>query len=271
VAPSGNWTPPACWYAPKYTPAQFKKEREAVWAAGSTGSQWDLEQRQHYVEGKPYKNFNLGKTGKGYWWDSYVNEARLGDPSTMDCDKPTFWVDEGDPPPPNIPQAVTPEILARLAYAEIRVPGTDIELAPENNTTVNLPTWAWLDKATFKPVSVTASIPLLDIQATTTATPVSLRIEPGTKDAELHPPSGECTIKANGSIGTPYTNGTADKTPPCGLTYLHSSGNGTYKLQATITWKINWTGTGSAGGNLPDGTFGNSQNITVQEIQSINR
>ncbi|MEV8309927.1 hypothetical protein AB0P36_21880 [Streptomyces flavidovirens] len=270
VAAVGNWTPPACWYAPKYTPAQFKKYVEPIWAAESTGAQWDLEQRKRYVDGEPYKDFNADKAGKGYWWDSYINEARIGEPGALACDKPTFWVDNGDPPPADVPEAVTPEILAHLAYAEVRVPDTEIELAPKANTKVNLPTWAWLDKAEFNAVSVTASVPVLNIQATATATPVSLKIEPGTKDAALHPASGECPIQ-DGSIGVPYTQGSADQTPPCGLTYLRSSGDGTYKLQATITWKMHWTGTGGAGGDLPDGTFGTTQNITVQEIQAINR
>nr|WP_251018011.1 hypothetical protein [Streptomyces sp. ISL-1] len=270
VAPAANWTPPACWYAPTYTPAQFKKEREAAWVVDSTGSQWDTEQRKRYVEGEPYKNFNLDKAGKGYWWTSYPNESYP--PGWDACDKETFWVGTGEPPPADAPQAVTPEILAQLAYAEIRVPGTKVELAPQAVTKVNLPTWAWLDQAEFKPVSVTASVPVLNIQATTTATPVSLKIEPGTTDAQLHPASGECPINADGSIGTPYTKGSGNKTPPCGLTYLRASADAPYKLQATITWKIHWTGTGIAGQQpLPDGTFGSTQDITVQEIQAINR
>lgn len=269
LAPQGNWTPPACWYAPKYSPAQFKAYVEPIWAAESTGYEWDAAQRKRYVEGEPYKDFNMDKAGKGYWWDSYTNESYP--PGWDACTKPFFWVDTGTPPPADVPEAITPEILAHLAYAEIRVPDTEIELAPQAVTKVNLPTWAWLDKAEFKPVSVTASVPVLGIQATTTATPISLKIEPGTKDTQLHPASGECPINADGSIGTPYTKGSGNKTPPCGLTYLRASANGPYKLQATITWKIHWTGTGVPGGDLPDGTFGNAQDITVQEIQSINR
>jgi enoyl reductase len=267
VAPAGNWTPPACWYAPKYTPEQLKKEREATWSAESTGYEWDQEQREHYVEGKPYKDFNMKKAGKGYWWDSYVNESF---PTGWDsCKRPPFWVDKGDPPP-DVPNVVTPKILAGLAYAEIRVPDTDIDMAPAQAQKVNLPTWAWLDKAEFKPVSVTASVPVLDIKATTTATPVSMRIEPGTKDAKLHPASGKCPISKDGSIGTPYKKGNADKTPPCGLTYLRASGDTPYKLKATVTWEIDWKGSGGAGGDLPDGTFGTTQNVTVQEVQTHN-
>ncbi|WP_129312014.1 hypothetical protein [Streptomyces sp. L2] len=269
VTPTTSWTPPACWYAPKYTPAQLKAYLEPIWEAESTGSQWDLEQRNRYVKGKPYKDFNKDKAGKGYWWDSYVNEDFP--PGWDKCDKPIFWVDKGDAPPADIPNAVTPEILAELAYNEIRVPTTKVSLAPADRTKVNLPTWAWLDGVRFKPVSVTASVPVLGISATTTAEPVSLKIDPGTPDAETYPASGACEIK-NGSIGEKFTHGKADETPPCGVTYLHSSGNGSFPLKATITWKIHWTGTGITGDQpLPDGTFGNTQDVVVQEIQAVNR
>jgi enoyl reductase len=271
VAAATNWTPPACYYAPKYTPEQLQKVKEPVWEAGSTGYQWDAEQRDRYVNGKPYKDFNKEKTGKGYWWDSYVTPGREGDPGALDCQEETFWVDTDDDPPADIPQAITPEVLAQLAYAEIRVPTTEVELRPAGATKVNLPTWAWLDATDFKRVSVTASVPLLGVRATTTAEPVSVKIDPGTADAQTYPASGVCEA-ANGSIGEPYAKGKADETPPCGVKYLRSSGDGSYQLKATVTWKIHWTGTGVAGEEpLPDGDFGGEQDVVVQEIQAVNR
>ncbi|MET9889281.1 hypothetical protein ABZZ47_03530 [Streptomyces sp. NPDC006465] len=268
VATSSSWTPPACWYAPKYTPEQLKAYLEPIWAAGSTGDTWDAEQRKHYVDGD-YKDFNKAKTGKGYWWDSYVNKEFP--PGWDSCKEPIFWVDSGDPPPARIKNAVTPEVLAELAYAEIRVPGTKVSLAPEGTTKVNLPTWSWLDGAEFKPVSVTASVPVLGIEATTTAEPVSLKIDPGTADAETYPASGVCEITGD-HIGEAYAKGKAKETPPCGVKYLRSSGDGSYQLRATITWKIHWTGTGvPEERGLPDGTFGAEQDVVVQEIQSVNR
>ncbi|MBO4258011.1 hypothetical protein [Streptomyces griseorubiginosus] len=268
VTSTTPWTPPACWYAPKYSPAQLKAYLEPIWEAGSTGDQWDSQQRDRYVNGHPYKDFNQDKDGKGYWWDSYVNESFP--PGWDKCTEPIFWVDKGDPPPANVQNAVTPKILAELAYNEIRVPSTKVTLAPANATKVNLPTWAWLDGAQFKPVSVTASVPVLGISATTTAEPVSLKIDPGTSDAETYPATGVCQING-GHIGEPYAKGKANQTPPCGVKYLRSSGNGTYPLKATITWKIHWTGSDGTGDNLPDGTFGATQNVTVQEIQAVNR
>ncbi|WP_161066324.1 hypothetical protein [Streptomyces sp. HUCO-GS316] len=272
VMSATTWTPPACYYAPKYTPEQLQKYLESIWEVGSTGSEWDLQQRNKYVNGGVAKDFNKAKTGKGYWWDSYVTPGREGDPGALDCTKDIFWVDTGEDPPADIPEAITPEVLAQLAYAEIRVPSTEVELAPEGTTKVNLPTWAWLDGAKFKPVSVTASVPLLGVTATTTAEPVSLKIDPGTDDAVTYPASGVCRINADGSIGAPYAKGKAEETPPCGVKYLRSSGDGSYRLRATLTWKIHWTGTGVTGQrDLPDGTFGADQNVVVQEIQAVNR
>ncbi|AZM57667.1 hypothetical protein DMA15_13950 [Streptomyces sp. WAC 01529] len=222
-----------------------------------------------YKKGKPYKDYNLDKQGKGMFWAAAINPNRKDDPEASACDKQPFWVDEGKTP--EEPLAVTPEILAEYAYDELPVPSTEITMAPQGTTKVNLPTWVWLDKAKFKKVSVTASIPGSGLSATTTAEPMSLSIAPGTEDAETYPASGECPIEDH-RIGVPRAKGTpADTDPPCGVKYLRSSGDGSYDLQATVTWKITWTSTTGEDGDLPEGRFGADQQVEVEEIQSINR
>ncbi|WHM31461.1 hypothetical protein OH540_15940 [Streptomyces sp. BPPL-273] len=276
LKPVGNWTPPACWYEPR-SAEEFSKYIEDMYettvnapgqhsyAKTSAG-----ETREKYKDGK-YKNYNLDQKNEGNWWVAVQDEDRWMEPEAQVCDEEPFWAENGTAPP--VENAATPEVLAELAYNRIQLPTTKVTLAPADTTKVNLPTWAWLDKTRFDAVSVTASLDAgaLNIEATTTATPVALKLEPGTEDAETYPTSGECTISGDGSIGEPYAKGNADQTPPCGLKYLRSSGDGTFDLQATITWEIAWTGTGGAGGDLPDGTFGTTQAITVQEIQSVNR
>lgn len=273
--PAGDWTPPACWYEPKWTPAEFSKEFQKEWNiphASGVGEAYALS-KDYYINGKPYKDFNKSETGKGLWWDAVRDKSReeSGDPAAFACDTKTFWVENGETP--KVENAVTPKILADLAYSRIKVPDTEVSLAPANTTKVNLPTWAWLDRAKFQNVSVTASLDVggVNLQATTTAKPIALKLEPGTSDAEVYPSSGECTFNDDGSIGEPYAKGKADQTPPCGIRYLRSSGDGSFKLRATITWEVTWTGTGGAGGDLPNGTFGTEQNVTVQEIQAVNR
>ncbi|MEU9447146.1 hypothetical protein [Streptomyces sp. NPDC048277] len=275
VQPVTDWTPPACWYEPR-SAAEFKDYVETMYtetvnapgqanyAKESVGQFRDI-----YKDGK-YKNYNEDKADEGNWWVAVQNPDRVNDPASWECSDLPFWVANNDDP--GVPQAVTPKILAEAAYDAIQLPDTKVTLAPAEITKVNLATWAWLDKAEFKKVSVTASLNAdgLNIQATTTAKPISLRLEPGTSDAETIPASGVCTMNADDSVGEPYAKGKSDQTPPCGITYLRSSGGGAYHLKATITWQISWSGTGGAGGDLPDGTFGTTQDIRVQEAQAVN-
>ncbi|GGV77728.1 hypothetical protein GCM10010294_45790 [Streptomyces griseoloalbus] len=172
---------------------------------------------------------------------------------------------------PDVPEAPTPEILAAYAYDKVKVPETEIELRPEARSTVNLPTWVWLDEGTFKDVTVRAELPHTGLWAETTAKPVALHLEPGTDDAETYPASGDCEITDDGSIGSPYTKGDADRTPPCGIRHLRATAGDPYRLTASITWQVPWEGSGGTGGDLPDGTFETTRDMTVQEIQSSNR
>ncbi|WP_438948832.1 hypothetical protein [Streptomyces mutabilis] len=281
-----NWDPPPCWYAPYLGAKDFKKKmsadlEEAASAPGMAGHAGAAigQTKAHYEDGfgwedtPGYEDYNVAKDGEGMFWAGVENPNEPDILKRSSCTDLPFWVDNGEAPPPQYEEAITPEILAALAYQHMQLPDTEVSLAPEETTKVNLPTWAWLDKAVFDEVQATATlaVPGFALQATTTAKPVSLKLEPGTPDAETYPASGECAINADGSIGEPYANGKADQSPPCGIKYLRSSGDGTFDLQATITWEIAWTGSGGAGGDLPDGTFENAQAVTVQEIQAVNR
>ncbi|MDU0301517.1 MULTISPECIES: hypothetical protein [unclassified Streptomyces] len=281
-----NWTPPPCWYAPYLGAKDFKKKMSAdierqikTPGIGGTAGTALTELKRHYeddygwTDTPGYKDYNVSKDGEGMFWAGVENPNEPDVLKRGSCTDLPFWVENGEAPPPQYEQAIRPEILAALAYQHMELPDTKVSLAPEQTTKVNLPTWAWLDKAVFDEVQATAAlnVPGFNIQATTTARPVSLTLEPGTDDAVTYPASGECTINADGSIGEPYARGKADRNPPCGINYLRSSGDGTYNLQATITWDISWTGTGGAGGDLPDGTFANGQDVAVQEIQAVNR
>ncbi|GGP80392.1 hypothetical protein [Streptomyces calvus] len=276
-----NWEPPPCWYEPVFTPEQLKNfsekdgngdvsVRQAWFGEGLWTDHYRDEKDATNYFGTPssvkgYKNYNLGKDG--YFWRGVAPDLTNLDTSL--CNRLMFWVEAGEIP--DEPEAPTPETLAEYAYDKVKVPETEIELKPEARSTVNLATWVWLDKATFTDITVRAELPGTGLWAETTAKPVALHLEPGTDDAETFPASGDCEINNDGSIGTPYTKGSADKTPPCGIRYLRASAGDPYELTASITWQISWEGSGGARGDLPDGTFETTQDMTVQEIQSINR
>ncbi|MEV8319019.1 hypothetical protein AB0Q95_33175 [Streptomyces sp. NPDC059900] len=272
-----NWSPPACWYEPAFSPKEIERTVEA-WRAfgagaplvGGIGYAISAVLERRYKDGHPYKNYNLSKQGKGMFWAAVVNPNREDDPDATSCDRQPFWVDEGETPAE--PLAASPKVLAQYAYDELPVPGTEIETAPKSGSMVNLPTWVWLDRGRFRKVSVTASLPGTGLATTTTAEPYALRIDPGTSDATRFPASGGCAIRRDGGIGEPYTRGKADSVPPCGVTYLRSTPvHGTYALRATLTWKIRWTSTTGEGGTLPSGSFGTTRRIPVREIQAVNR
>jgi len=274
LAATTQWTPPPCWMAPVADPQELKTEREGVWAEESTGYVWDQKQRDYYVNGHPHKDFEIAESGKGMWWNGQVNPNRLADPASTSCFKEyDDWVLNGRTPPPGPGPTVTPEILAESAYDRLRIPDKVVELSPDaqHTQTVNLNTWAWLTKSDIHPVSVTARLASLGIWARTTAEPVGLHLEPGTPDADVYPASGDCPLNPDGSVGRPYTRADGNDVPPCGLTYRRSSGSGTFPLSATIRWKVTWTGSGGTGGDLPGGTFEFNQDVTVQDIQSVNR
>ncbi len=133
---------------------------------------------------------------------------------------------------PNVPNAPTSKTLTECANDKVKVKGR-------------------------------AELPNTGLRAQTTATPIALHLNPGTEDAETYPASGDCTISTDGSIGTPYTQGDADRTPPCGIRYLRATNVSPYRLTASLTWQLTWAGSDGTRGDLPD--------VNVQEIQSVNR
>ncbi|MFG2790523.1 hypothetical protein [Streptomyces sp. NPDC048419] len=277
-----NWKPPACWYEPVFTGQELKDFVDRNDGDGDVGlhESWFGKGlwTDHYQDGKPehnfddaytvaegYKNWNIGKDG--YFWRSVAPDE--SDPGSWDCGKIMFWQDADVVP--KVAHAPTPKMLAEYAYNKVQVPDTEIEVKPTAKSTVNLPTWVWLDKGKFKEIKVRAELPRTNLWAETTAKPVALHLDPGTQDATTFPDSGDCKINEDGSIGTPYKSGDAKQTPPCGITYLHASNGTPYHLKASITWQVSWEGTGGAKGDLPDGTFDTTQDMNVQEIQSVNR
>ena len=284
-----DFEPPPCWYEPtktpkqlkafmkKYEPKKRKKEKPRPLDLTDEGQMATALERQaqnvvgNYYQTDKYENYNLDKQGKGMFWEGVQNPDMKGDPRSEKCNEHAIWVDEGEKP--DVPNPVTPKVLAEYAYGSLPIPDTDVEINPKGKQTVNLKSWVWLDKAKFKPVTVRAEldIPGMNIWAETTAKPKSLTLEPGTDDAETYPASGTCEIK-DGKIGEPYKKGAGKSTPPCGLNYLRSTdGSAPFPLKATLTWEISWKGADGTGGDLPDGSYGDTQEVTVKEIQAVVR
>jgi hypothetical protein len=273
VTVSGDWTPPLCWWEPKYTPQQFADYINSWAKPGDTV--YGI-----YHDGHPYTNFNIGKNGM--WWQTFQNfgpdtfwkevddcgYALLG--TANPAGQPWTWADTGHVPPGG--GTLTGEDLGKLALNHLRVPpieASDVGLAPApDKQVVNLSTWLWLNQAVFHPLSVTASLkaPMPPLSATATATPASLNIDPGDTNAKVF--TSGCGADNAGLIGQKWIGQPGD--PGCGIVYRSP---GPHTITLKLVWNVTWTSNDPAypGGTVPgpvtsQGTVG----VTVNEVETVN-
>ncbi|WP_326797604.1 hypothetical protein OG946_21075 [Streptomyces sp. NBC_01808] len=258
---TGNWSPPVCWFEPRYTNDALAKHNEEMEDKGP------LEGIDHDTAENRKEETDAHKDKDGMWWE----RTPVMSPRSCEIGELWIWVDRGDPDPPA--DAIDPEILAGLAYAETKLPAPPVDLKPNaDRNVVNLPTKIEFSEPLDR-VWTTASLANaqagINIAATTVAEPVSLRIDAGTEYAE---PSS-CTydlVKADGGYQV-NSDGSG-----CNITYRKSSGEGAYSMEAQIVWDVTWNPTASPDGtpqndDLPDGLSVSEQEVTVKEIQTVVR
>lgn len=255
-----NWEPPVCWYEPMYTPEEYEKFiKDAYGGAG--------EPAASYARQRDKEKYHKGD--KGLWWQVQFRDDDFSKACPVTTDNWEIWVPPADPQPD--PNKVTPEILSELAFNSTKLPSPPVELQPRaDRLLVNLGTRVAF-KGDLDRVWTTASLDYKGVQlaATTVATPVALKVEAGTTDADPQ----SCTydlVKGKGGY-------TADSEGAgCNVTYLRASGDGTYPFKASITWKVTWTDSADPDGppqepGLPDGLSTFEQDVTVKEAQAVNR
>lgn len=257
-----NFTPPVCWYT-SMTPEQMKTEIvRRFYAAGKEGSGTTYNfynDQNNEMDGYKY---NQGKDGN--WWVLTWDEKQMQQKVHGICpyDDGYFWRPPADPPAGQI----TPEMLAQAAYGQLTLPskGVDLSPAPENQK-VNLPTYVKFQRADAQ-VSVTARLTQPNGQvlaATVTAVPGSLTVQAGTQYAKPQ----SCEYGLGNAAALDSAGG------GCNITYTKASA-GTYPFTADMTWNVTWnpsTASTTNGTPLPKGLSEFQQDVTVQEIQAVNR
>ena len=255
-----NWKPPVCWYEPMYTPEEYEKFIKSAYAgAGKPAAD--------YAKKRDEQKYHKGDDG--LWWQVQFRDDTYTEACPVTTENWEIWVPPADPQPD--PNKVTPEILSELAFNSTKLPTPPVELQPRaDRLLVNLGTRVAF-KGDLDRVWTTASLDYKGVQlaATTVATPVALKVDAGTADADPQ----SCTydlVKGKGGY-------TADSEGAgCNVTYLRASGDGTYPFKASITWKVTWTDSADPGGppqepGLPDGLSTFEQDVTVKEAQAVNR
>lgn len=168
------------------------------------------------------------------------------------------WVPFGQAPPAPRP---SPRQLALTARSRLTLPEPHIQTSPATTQLVGLPTWLWVDRASWNPRSATASVP--GVSVTVTATPVSATWSLG----------DGATVNCQGP-GTPFTVGNDPQaaSPDCGHTYRESSAgrpDEAFPSSTTVRWTIAWSGGGQSG-TFADMITTASAAFRVAESQAIN-
>jgi hypothetical protein len=157
-----------------------------------------------------------------------------------------------------VPPVVTPEQLAQVARARLRVPRVEVELNPATSSMVNVPVWLALSGG-WDTRAATASVPGLSVTAT--ATPSKVRWEMGNGTSR--------TCSGPGSVYRPGVDDPYASSPTCGYTYTEPVGEGVrYTVRATVTYAITWSGGGQSG-TLADLTGSGATALTVGEAQAV--
>lgn len=164
------------------------------------------------------------------------------------------WFANGDAP------GIGPVVSTAVARLRPAVPDIRMSPRPPAAALVFVPTWLWVDGATWTSPSATASAAGMAITAT--ATPVSVTWLPG-----------DGTRLVCAGPGVAWTGG-ADPlgSSACSHTYRRPSTSllaGTYVLRATVMWRVTWQGAGMSGTAQPLITTATVP-VRVAESQGLN-
>jgi len=159
---------------------------------------------------------------------------------------------------------LTPANLAKTVWAEITPPPPVPATAPPRGTDglVGLAEWYWVPAASWQPI--VKSIAVGRVHATVTARPVSLTFSPG-----RGLPTASC--QGPGTAYNPARSASAQHTDCSYLFRQPSAGQpgGAYQVTVKITWTATWTGSGGAGGTLPDITRTAAFSLPVKQAEAL--
>jgi hypothetical protein len=144
-------------------------------------------------------------------------------------------------------EVLAPVDVARQALAKITVPDPVPLTSPGVGVPqiVGLPTWLWVDPATWQPLSDSATVGGMTITATVTPTHITWDMGEG---------RGKDPVTCDGP-GTPYDpDGPDSQRTDCSYTYQFVSddqGGGVYHAHAFMVWEVSWSGGGATGTLTP--------------------
>ncbi|MFM9446959.1 hypothetical protein [Streptomyces acidiscabies] len=176
---------------------------------------------------------------------------------TFDGEKP----EEKKPGNAEAPQ-VSVAAVVQQAVQRLELPSPVIRTSPDENfvQVVHVPTWMWVEKSSWGPVSETVKVP--GVQVTATARP----------RVAVWSMGDGATVTCTGP-GTPYTAGQRPEraSPDCGHTYRRSSlaeAGGKFTVSVRVAWDVEWRGGGQSG-VVPGLGIGAERQLVVDEVHAV--
>lgn len=156
---------------------------------------------------------------------------------------------------------VDPAQLAADALASVSIAGPAIRTSPsrDGRLFVEVPTWLWLDGGWWHSYDATANAGR--VSSTVRAVPVAARWNLGDGS----------TVECRGP-GVAWRAGMSEDASTCTHTYRTSSAgrpDGTFRVEATVSFEVTWTTNAGGGGALAAITRSSSMPVEVREIQAI--
>ena len=210
---------------------------------------------------------------------SIYNAERLAVPSLVEgqpysrlcMTSPDTWVYDGSFTYRGRNQPRPPEIVAQEALAQIQVPAPVPSTSPgiDLPQVVGLPTWLWIDAATWQPLQTTVEAGGYSLTAVVTPTKVTWDMG---EDDDIRP------IECDGP-GKQYNLSLPAHVPQhsdCTYTYRWASdtltgpdhADGRYQAAVTTTWTVAWSTSDGQTGTLTDLTRTTPFSLRVTEIQA---
>lgn len=165
-------------------------------------------------------------------------------------------------PKPSGGDHVPAEVIVQRAVTRLELPEPVIRTSPDEDfvQVVHVPTWMWVERETWGPVSATAAVDGVKVTAT------------------AHPRIAVWSMGEGGSVvchgpGTPYTDAYGPKapSPDCGYTYQRASLSApdkAFTVSVQVTWDVEWHGGGQAG-VVPGLVMGAERQLMVDEVQAV--
>ncbi|WP_310726913.1 hypothetical protein [Streptomyces sp. N2A] len=152
--------------------------------------------------------------------------------------------------------------VVQRAVQRLNLPRPVIRTSPSEDSVqvVRVPTWMWVERGTWAPVTTSAAVDGVEVTAT------------------ARPRKAVWSMGEGGTVeclgpGTPYSGayGPRASSPDCGYTYQRASlgePKGAFTVSVRVTWDVEWHGNGQAG-VVPGLGMAAERQLVVDEVQAV--